>query len=244
MNKNRKRGVSFIEIVISVALMLIIMTIIGPVLRYYLKAGEKTRYGITATGEQSDSYYRMEEVMASLVIAQSDEFQQGKKTKGVGYSSDSLATIQNLTLNGLRTGVLDSNSNAGKFKTGTVLFVEMPNIIMHGTPEKSELGQSFHYFRFGNDAKGNKKLFYRNTLKADGTGNYITSGGTVFTGTEETLFPSPLSKTKIKSGLFKEVAAGTVMIMEYCDGSKDEQCDTKNTGITRVEKLFLKRGEI
>lgn len=242
MKKNKKRGASFVEIAIVVVIMGVIISIIGPILRYYLQIGNKSRYGVTSNGEQIDSYYRMEEIMASLVLSQSNENQQGKKTAGLGYTTGVLNTINNYDLSGVR-GILNNPSNNTASVSGEAVFIEVPTNIKHGTPEKIELGQSFHYFRFGTDG-GKLKMLYRNTLDDDGNGKYISGTSKVFIGNEEVLFPGPLSKAKIKSGQFKEVAAGTVMIMEYCDSSKDEQCDTKSTGITRIEKLFLKRGEI
>lgn len=244
-NKNKKRGVSLLETVVVVAMIGIIISILGPTLRYYIQLGEKYRYGIDFNQVAGDAFYKLEDIVSSAIMEDSGSIAFGKKTIGMGLNDKSLVDINKYTLSSIRKDINESSND----KESKVLIIAAPVTIKENESDNAgRLGESFHYFRFA-QIDGKWGLYYGNTLNKDGTGKYLGVNSIVFEG-EEKIFPTIAdniilynpngndNNSKKWENYFQETAAGMMMTITY------KSANDANSPATTVKKLFIKRGEI
>lgn len=246
MEKNRKKGFSMIELVITVATLAILVSMIGPVIRYYMQLTGRYNRGVLERVEVEGAFTKIEELIGSITL---EDKNKPAKNTGTGVRTE-YGSLNGKTLSFLQNQVTNAGGSEAANKTmGNTLYILIP-VFNENT---SQLVESYHVFRFKNDSDGKTNLYYTNNLDANGypaISNKTNQDLAVFR-TEEKYLPSGTGIKELvtngastsENNYFIQVEGGVIMHLEYY---KDPGREDKNSAdnIVVTEKLFLKRGEI
>lgn len=240
--KNKKRGLTYIEIAITVAMLAMLTTIIGPILRYYLKLSNNYSTGLFEKIELDGTYRKLEEILGSISLDDKwGNLTTGTKNAGIAVR-DNFSPTLNIKLGTFQGNLMSSNGSSVK---GNTLYVLVP-IYHNGT-----LRQSFHTFRFMN-ISGQTGLYYTSSVEDDGSVKLLTKQNEVPFKKEELYLPSgagiqelvPNTTGASNRNYFTEIGGGIYMHIEYYKDPAKTVAKDDPSNIITVEKLFLKRGEI
>lgn len=251
--KNKKKGSTFLEAAVAIGIVVIIVGLIGPIVRYYLKLGQRFSYGISVKAELDGSYQKLDQVVQSISFFDKWGGQKtGTKNAGIGIRDNYSSTVTD-KLSAFLGNIMSSNGKS--FQTGNTLYVMLP---LYQSSNPTQGGQpsflaSFYAFRFYN-VNGDTGLYYSNSLNSDGGVNLLSNQDLVPFGNESLLLPTGLIIKKLvpngtdasNHNYFIEVQGGVMMHLEYyIDPTKTVATGLNApSNIAIVEKLFLKRGEI
>lgn len=253
--KNRKRGSTFLEAAVAIGIVVLIVGLVGPVVRYYLKLGQRFSYGISIQAELDGSYQKLDQVIQSITFFDKWGGQNtGTKNAGIGIRDNFNSTVSE-KLSAFLGNIMSSNGQPTKFMRGNTLYVMVP---VYQSSDPNQGGNpsflaSFYAFRFYN-VNGETGLYYSSSLNSDGTVNVLGNNDPVPFGNENLLLPTGLIIKKLvpnginasNNNYFIEVQGGVIMHLEYyIDATKTVVTELNDpSNIAVVEKLFLKRGEM
>lgn len=219
--KNKKRGITFLEVTVVVALIGVIIAILGPTVRNYMKLGERYSYGITKTIEERISNDRIEEILGSVTIPKRALGDSGNKTTGLGSNAEYKEKPQEIR------DIIKTPAASDAKKRG-YLYIINP-VLTNPENGTQKVVEGYHIFRIMNG-----KLIYSNSLDKDGFGGIFSNSDVVFKN-QETIYPGNSSGVRIvgNDNYFEEIPQGALLKMTI----------EKDGVQTRLEKLFIKRGE-
>lgn len=253
--KNRRKGSTFLEAAVAIGIVVVVVGLMGPIVRYYLKLGQRFSYGISVKAELDGSYQKLDQVIQSISFFDKWGGQQtGTKNAGIGIRDNYSPTVTE-KLSAFLGNIMSTSGQTVKFTTGNTLYVMVP-VYQSNDPAqggKPSFLASFYAFRFLN-VNGETGLYYSNSLNSSGGVDILANQDFVPFGDESLLLPTgiiikklvPNGENASNHNYFTEVQGGVIMHLEYyIDPTKTVDTGLNaSSNIAVVEKLFLKRGEI